>query len=151
MERDHGGGRGIFLAHWIFWAVLIVGALFVWRYVFSADRRAEGYPAPPSSYENVGGVDEFPVGGTRIRDGVWIVRSEGGLIQAFPEDRDCPLSVRGARVFDCRGEEVRPGGYEPRFCTWVYPPAGDVWVYFQERWGPEKGACPGLGMQPTGG
>lgn len=105
-------------------------------------------PAPPDVYENVGAVDDFPVGVTRIGDDAWLIKTTTS-VRAFVEKPGCANSLQGTRLVDCRGQEInlRPSGVAPEnaspgppyfdmqaaLCTWVYPPAGDVWVYF-ESW-----------------
>ena len=105
-------------------------------------------PAPPDIYENVGAVDDFPVGVSRIADDAWLVKTTTE-VRAFVEKPGCPNSLQGTQLVDCHGRVIslRPSGVAPEnatpgppyfdmqasLCTWVYPPAGDVWVYF-ESW-----------------
>lgn len=131
-------------------------------------------PAPPDVYENVGAVDDFPVGVTRIGDDAWLLRTTS-YVRAYAEKPGCPYTLRGTQLVDCRGREInlRPSGVAPEnvtpgppyfdmlatLCTWVYPPGGDVWVYFEPWPGrasrfdangnpgddPNRRACPGMG------
>jgi hypothetical protein len=105
-----------------------------------------GYPAPPDVYENLGAANDFPVGVTRIGDGAWLLKTTS-YVRAYVEKPGCPYSLQGTQLLDCRGREInsRPSGIAPEnatpgppyfdmlasLCTWVYPPAGDVWVYFE--------------------
>jgi hypothetical protein len=85
------GGRSILtIVLWLSWLGLLISGLLAVRYMFSADRRAKGLPAPPPVYENVGALDDFPIGVTRLRDGVWIHRS-AEAISAIVEKPGCPL------------------------------------------------------------
>jgi hypothetical protein len=130
---------------WVFLLGLAICAALAARYVLSTDGRAAGLPKPPSLYENIGGVDDFPIGVSRLRDDVWVLRDEAG-ITAIVEDPRCPYSLEGERFVDCRGRDllvvrpVGPGASDAtgpftdmlaRLCTWVYPPGGDLWVYFE--------------------
>jgi hypothetical protein len=136
---------GLNLLVWVFWLGLVIFALLTVRYMFSADRRAEGLPVPPSVFENVGGLDDFPIGLTPLRDDVWILRSEGA-ISAIIEKPGCPYSAEETRLLDCHGRDLlvdRPTGpgsgdatgpfadMLSRLCLRIYPPNGDVWVYFE--------------------
>ena len=142
---------------WLFTAGLVILVAFGVRYTFSSDRRAEGLPHPPSVYENVGALDDFPLGASRLRDDVWIVRSEEA-ITAIVDDPKCPYSIEGDGLVDCRGRDplrVHPTGPGvgtatgpfiedlPKLCVWIYPPQGDVWIYF-EPWPARAGGggCP---------
>jgi hypothetical protein len=140
------GGRSILtIVLWLSWLGLLISGLLAVRYMFSADRRAEGLPAPPPVYENVGALDDFPIGVTRLRDGVWIHRS-AEAISAIVEKPGCPYSTEGTRLVDCHGQDLlvdRPVGpwagdatgpfadMLATLCLWIYPPNGDVWIYFE--------------------
>jgi hypothetical protein len=127
-----------------------------------------GYPAPPDVYENVGAADDFPVGVTRIGDHEWLLKTTS-YVRAYVEKPGCPYSLQGAQLLDCRGRETksRPSGIAPEnatpgppyfdmlaaLCIWVYPPGGDVWVYF-EPWpgrAPHSDANGNLIDNPNGG
>jgi hypothetical protein len=142
VDPKQGGRSSVTLLVWLFWLGLVISGLLLVRYMFSADRRAEGLPMPPSVYQNVGGVDDFPLGPTNLRDGIWIVKSSE-FIDAVRSDSSCPLRMAGQRLVDCRNqvysvngdpENYLAGPETPRglqkLCTWVYPPQGDVYVYF---------------------
>jgi hypothetical protein len=145
-----------------------------WRVVATASlllascMGAAGYPAPPDVYENLGAADDFPVGVTRIRDNAWLLKTTD-TVTAFVEKPGCPYSLQGTQLVDCRGREInpRPSGFAPenatpgppyfdmlaRLCTWVYPAAGDVWVYF-EPWpgrSPRSDSNGNLIYNPNGG
>jgi len=152
VNQKQGGRSSVTLLAWLFWLGLLISALLVVRYMFSADRRAIGLPRPPSVYENVGEVDDFRVGPSRLRDDVWIVRSSES-IRAVRSDPSCPLRLAGQSLVDCHdqvysvvgdlknylvGPEIPRGLRE--FCTWVYPPLGDVYVYFGRH--SEGEGCP---------
>lgn len=124
--------------------------------------------APPDVYENLGAVDDFPVGVTRIGDDAWLLKSATN-VRAFVEKPGCPYSLQGTQLVHCRGIDInaRPSGVAPEnatpgppyfdmlagLCTWVYPPAGDVWVYFESRPGrsPRLDANGNLIANPNGG
>jgi hypothetical protein len=142
VNQKQEGRWSVTLLMWLFWLGLVISAVLVVRYMFSADRRAEGLPRPPSVYQNIGGVDDFQLGPTYLRDGIWIVKSSE-FIDAVQSDSSCPLHMAGQRLVDCRnqvysvrgdptnyfaGPEI-PTGLQ-KLCTWVYPPQGDVYVYF---------------------
>jgi len=112
--------------------------------MFSADRRAEGLPRPPPVYENVGELDDFPLGPTHLRDDVWIVYSSES-IHAVHSDPSCPLRMAGQSLVDCRDQVYSVAGDPMNYlegpemprglrelCAWVYPPQGDFYVYFRD-------------------
>jgi hypothetical protein len=147
------------------WLVAVTASLLLAS--CAGDLGAVG-PAPPDVYENVGAADDFPVGVTRVHDDAWLLKGTDS-VQAFVEKPGCPYSLQGTQLVDCRGRETnpRPSGIAPenatpgppyfdmlaRLCTWVYPPAGDVWVYF-EPWpgrSPRLDANGNLIDNPNGG
>ena len=152
MNQKQGGRSSATLLLWLFWLGLVISAVLVVRYMFSADRRAEGLPRPPSVYQNIGGVDDFRLGPTRFRDDVWIVYSSES-IRAVRSDPSCPLRMAGQSLVDC-GDQVYSVAGDPKnylegpemprelreLCTWVYPPQGDVYVYFGRH--SEGEGCP---------
>ena len=89
MNQKQGGRSSATLLLWLFWLGLVISAVLVVRYMFSADRRAEGLPRPPSVYENVGELDDFQLGPTHLREDVWIVYSSES-IHAVRSDPSCP-------------------------------------------------------------
>ena len=112
--------------------------------------RAAGLPAPPAVYQKVGAVDDFALGPTRLRDDVWIVKS-ADFIDAVRSNPRCPLRMDRDRLVDCKGQVYSVAGDAENYlagpetpegldklCTWVYPPQGDVYVYF----GNVQGGCP---------
>lgn len=148
---------------WLAWLILAIASLLLASCV-----AYPGYPAPPDVYENVGAADDFPVGVTRIGGNAWLLKRSTN-VQAYVEKPGCPYSLRGNQLVDCRGREInsRPSGIAPenatpgppyfdmlaQLCTWVYPPAGDVWVYF-EPWpgrAPHSDANGNLIHNPNGG
>ena len=142
MSQEQGGRSSLTFVVWLFWLGLVISALLVVRYMFSADRRAEGLPRPPSVYQNIGEVDDFRLGPSRLRDQVWIVRSSE-FIRAVRADPRCPLLLAGRSLVDCRDQvysvvgdpkNYLAGPETPRglqtLCRWIYPPQGDVYVYF---------------------
>ena len=134
------------------WLVTVIASLLL---ASCAELGAAGYPAPPDVYENVGAVDDFTVGVTRIRDDAWLLKTTTN-VRAYVEKPGCQYSLQGTQLVDCRGREInpRPSGVAPEnatpgppyfdmlagLCTWVYPAAGDVWVYFE----PWPGRFPGF-------
>jgi hypothetical protein len=142
VNQKQGGRSSLTIVLWLFWLGLVISGLLAVRYMFSADRRAEGLPRPPSVYQNVGEVDDFRLGPSLLRDGIWIVKSSE-FIDAVRSDSSCPLHLAGQRLMDCRNQVYSvvgdlknylagpetPTGLQ-KLCTWVYPPQGDVYVYF---------------------
>lgn len=112
--------------------------------------RVAGLPTPPAVYQKVGAVDDFAFGPTRLREDVWIVKSTD-FIDAVQSNPRCPLRMDGNRLVDCRAQVYAVAGDSAnhlagpetpeglnKLCTWVYPPQGDVYVYF----GNAHGGCP---------
>ena len=97
---------------WLFWMGLVISGLLAVRYMFSADRRAEGLPTPPSVYQNIGEVDDLQLGPTHLRDDVWIVYSSES-IHAVRSDPSCPLRMTGQSLVDCR-DQVYSVASDPR-------------------------------------
>lgn len=86
---------------WLFWLGLVISGLLAVRYMFSADRRAEGLPTPPSVYQNIGEVDDLQLGPTHLRDDVWIVYSSES-VRAVRSDPSCSLRMAGQSLVDSR-------------------------------------------------
>jgi hypothetical protein len=151
VNQKQGVRSSLTIVLWLFWLGLVISGLLAVRYMFSADRRAEGLPRPPSVYENVGELDDFQLGPTHLRDDVWIVYSSES-IHAVRSDPSCPLRMAGQSLVDCRDQVYSVAGDPKNYlegpemprglrelCAWVYPPQGDFYVYFRDT--ADKG-CP---------
>ena len=142
MNQKPGGRSSLTIVLWLFWLGLVISGLLAVRYMFSADRRAEGLPTPPPVYENVGEVDDFQLGPTHLRDDVWIVYSSESIARfdrtraarsAWPGGAWWTVATRSTRwpatlgttskVRRCRGA-ARPlhlGLPTPRGCLRLFP------------------------------
>jgi hypothetical protein len=67
------------------------------------------------------------------------------VIHAIRSDPSCPLRMAGQILVDCRDQVYSVAGDPENYlagpetptgprmlCTWVYPPEGDVYVYFRD-------------------
>lgn len=148
---DERGSSTVTRLLWLLAAVMLVVLVVQMRHVLTTDPRARGIPAPADVYENVGSINDYPFGATHLRGRVWIIKS-GDSIKPIVEDPACGFSFDGDRLVDCHGQVYAvqdnpenfftgPDSAHPEtLCGMVYPPAGDLWVYFEPR--PETGGCP---------
>jgi hypothetical protein len=148
---DERGSSTVTKLLWLLAAVMLVVFVVQMRHVLTTDPRARGIPPPSDLYENIGSVDDYPLGATHLRGRIWILMSEHRFVPVL-EDPACRFSFEGDRLVDCHGQVhavqgdprdylVGPDSADPEtLCAIVYPPAGDLWVYFEPR--PETGGCP---------